>query len=60
MTSQPLTAEYPNKHYVDFTQEDRRAQRRYDQGKNHAMQGRTDFLGECPHYDAGFYAYAQA
>lgn len=56
MNNAPLVAKYPNKPYANFTQDDQRAMRRYEQGKVHAMQGRTDLIGECPHYDAGFYA----
>ena len=52
MTS--LIAEYPAKHLADFTVDDQRAMRRYEQGKVHAKQGRTDLLGQCEHYDAGF------
>lgn len=31
--------------------------RRFSQGYCHAAQGRTDILGQCPIYDAGFKAY---
>ncbi len=30
---------------------------RFSQGYCHAVQGRTDILGQCPVYDAGFKAY---
>lgn len=49
-----LVAEYPNKCYADFSVADRKAMRRYEQGKIHAKQGRTDLYGICEHYDAGF------
>lgn len=45
--------EYPAKPYAEFTTDDRQAMRRYERGKAHARQGRTDLLGACPHYDAG-------
>lgn len=51
-----MQAEYPAKHYADFTTSDRVAMRRYAQGRAHAKQGRTDLLGVCQHYDAGFKA----
>ena len=51
-----LIAEYPAKHLADFTPEDRAAMRRFEQGKSHRRQGRTDLLGKCPHYDAGWNA----
>lgn len=54
-----MIAEYPAKHYADFTVTDRRAARRYNQGKSHAKQGRTDLLGQCEHYDAGYYSGAK-
>lgn len=49
-----LVANYPAKHFADFTVADRVAARRYDQGSAHARQGRTDLYGTCEHYDAGF------
>ncbi|MCP4986404.1 MAG: hypothetical protein GY928_10180 [Colwellia sp.] len=49
-----MKAPYPNKEYADFTTEDREAMRRYEQGKSHAKQGRTDLLNKCQHYDAGY------
>lgn len=49
-----MNAEYPNKPYADFTTADRIAMRRYHQGEAHALQGRTDLLGLCDHYDAGY------
>lgn len=55
-----MQAEYPAKHYADFTTEDRIAMRRYEQGRSHAKQGRADLIGVCPHYDAGFNAEATA
>lgn len=48
-----MTAQYPAKPYADFTTADRIAMRRFEQGRVHAKQGRTDLLGNCPHYDAG-------
>lgn len=38
----------------DLSAAGRRAMRRYEQGASHARQGRTDLLGICPDYDAGF------
>lgn len=52
----PMINTYLNKHFADFTAADREALRRYDQGQAHAKQGRTDLLGQCPHYDAGYKA----
>lgn len=48
-----MTPEYPAKHYKDFTRADASAMRRYEQGKSHGKQGRTDLVGQCAHYDAG-------
>tara|TARA_R110000772_G_scaffold116109_1_gene221125 strand:+ start:50 stop:250 length:201 start_codon:yes stop_codon:yes gene_type:complete len=48
-----MTCEYTNKHFSDYTTADRAAFRRFAQGKSHAAQGRTDLVGQCPHYDAG-------
>lgn len=49
-----MIAEYPHKPLADFTEADRIASRRFAQGKSHAKQGRTNLLGKCRHYDAGF------
>ena len=49
-----IAATYPAKDYAEFTVSDRRAARRFAQGQSHAKQGRTDLLGICPHYDAGW------
>lgn len=48
-----MIAEYPRKHLSKFTEQDRLAARRYNQGKTHAKQGRRDLLGKCGHYDRG-------
>lgn len=45
-----------SKNLADFTTQDRVFSRRYEQGQIHARQGRTDLLGLCPAYDAGFEA----
>ena len=58
MTTSALFADYPSKHMADFTPADREASRRFEQGRSHAKQARTDLLGLCPHYDAGFHAAA--
>ncbi len=51
-----MTCEYLSKNLADYTAADREAFRRYSQGQSHAKQGRTDLLGKCPHYDAGYYS----
>ena len=48
-----MIAEYPRKPLAEFTAKDRVAERRYEQGKAHAKQGRRDLLGKCEHYDIG-------
>lgn len=48
-----MLAEYPRKPLADFTEADRTASRRYEQGKSHAKQGGRDLLGKCEHYDIG-------
>jgi hypothetical protein len=45
---------YPRKHLSQFTEADRVAARRYEQGKSHAKQLRQDLLGKCEHYDRGY------
>lgn len=44
------------KTFADSTLQDRVLSRRYSQGQSHARQGRTDLLGLCSAYDAGFEA----
>ena len=39
------------------TEKTREAHRRYNQGKSHARQGRTDLLGQCNAYDRGHRAH---
>lgn len=55
-----IKATYPAKDFAEFTIADQRAMRRYEQGVSHAKQSRTDLLGQCEHYDAGFYAARNA
>ena len=52
-----LFSDYPYKPLAELTEEDREASRRYAQGESHAKQARTDLLGKCPHYDAGYSFY---
>jgi hypothetical protein len=51
MTAAPKIANKPRAYW---TQGDRIASLRLEQGASHARQGRTDLYGLCVHYDDGF------